>query len=133
MSANQYSLFGAYLTSDPEERLAGETPLVEFTVVDNAWNEKRYLPKFVAVTCSGKMADTARQLRKGDQVSVSGRLDVRTFEGKDRKTRLAFQIERPTTLTPHVDLRARASAPEDLSSATPDEPQSAPTPNSWDT
>lgn len=102
MSANTFTTSGAFLVGDPEERLAGETPLVEFTCVDNAWNEKRYKAKFITVSCSGKMAEVARQLRAKDAVTVSGRLDYRTYPGRDGNERVAFEIQFPTMLVPAV-------------------------------
>lgn len=107
MGSNAIVITGARLTADPQDRLAGETPLVEITVVDNAWNEKRYRSKFVTCSFSGRMAEQARLLKKGDQVTVGGRLDYRTYEANDRTTRVAFEIQRPTIFEPHVDLRTR--------------------------
>lgn len=107
MSANHFVTSGAFLVSDPEERLAGETPLVEFTVVDNAWNEKRYKAKFITVSTSGKMADVARLLRAKDPVTVGGRLDYRTYTGRDGNERVAFEIQRPDMLVPGIDVRTR--------------------------
>lgn len=120
MSANTFTTSGAYLVDDPEERLlpgrdgAEPTPAIEFTIVDNAWNEKRYKAKFITVTCTGKMMDTARQLRAKDPVTVAGRLDYRTYKGNDGNERVAFDIGFPQFLVPGVSrevLAARGGEP----------------------
>jgi single-stranded DNA-binding protein len=139
MSQNQYVLVGAYLVEDPKTRtIEGkkgkqDRHLVSIKVVDNAWDEKRYLPKFVEVTFDQGRFDgeKALKLKKGDQVSVSGRLDVRTYEvdkkgSKTKKeTRLAFEIQYPTSLTVHTDIRNRGAEEEgeaDENSGTAAEP-----------
>lgn len=134
MSANTFTTAGAFLVSDPTERVAGETPLIEFTVVDNAWNEKRYLPKFitVSVAADSAMGRTARLLKAKEAVTVSGRLDVRTYQDKSGNTKLAFAIDRPSMLVPAADMRERRAAAGAEAPAEEAAPAEAPKKNAWD-
>jgi hypothetical protein len=138
VSANHFTTAGAFLVSDPTERIAGETPLIEFTVVDNAWNEKRYLPKFITVSCAADsaMGRTARLLRAKEPVTVGGRLDFRTYQDKNGNTRVAFAIDRPTLLVPSADMRERRAAAgvQEEAAPTPEPaaPPEAPRKNAWD-
>jgi hypothetical protein len=135
MSNNQYQAINVRLTKDPVVKTikvkGKEKDLVEIHFVDNAWDEKRFLAKFVVATFGADTRDGKRAaaLKKGAPISVGGRLDVRTYEageGRKKETRLAFEIQYPSfleiPLPPRAAQESDADAPED---GTADEPEVA--------
>lgn len=78
------------LTADCERRMAGETPLISFSV---AVNDRRKegdewvdYPNYIDCTCFGKFAQAiADQMVKGIKVCVSGKLRQDRWEKDDQK------------------------------------------------
>lgn len=86
------------LTSDPELRDAGGTPVCKLRVAVNTrrkddngeWGEK---PNYFSVTVFGRQGETAAQyLSKGRGVAVDGRLSWREWETAEGQKRQAVDI-----------------------------------------
>lgn len=89
MNLNKVFLIGN-LTRDPEMRtLPSGKPVVTFGIATNrVWNnaqgEKQQAAEFHNITLFGRLAEIASQyLTKGSSVFVEGRLQTRSWEGKD--------------------------------------------------
>ena len=86
---NRVVLIG-HLTKDPELRTASnDISVTSFTIaVDRNFNNQQGEKEtdFIPVVAWRKLADTcAKYLAKGRLVAVSGRMQVRSYEGKDGK------------------------------------------------
>ena len=86
---NRVVLIG-HLTKDPELRTASnDISVTSFTIaVDRNFNNQQGEKEtdFIPVVAWRKLADTcAKYLAKGRLVAVSGRMQVRSYEGKEGK------------------------------------------------
>lgn len=98
-SYNRVILLGN-LTRDPERKaLPSGTAVTEFTLAmtrswkDQATGEKREAPCFVDCKVMGRQAEViAQHKKKGDALLVEGRLDYRTWEGKDGSKRNKLEV-----------------------------------------
>ena len=86
---NRVVLIG-HLTKDPELRTtSNDISVTSFTIaVDRNFNNQQGEKEtdFIPVVAWRKLADTcAKYLAKGRLVAVSGRMQVRSYEGKDGK------------------------------------------------
>ena len=98
MNLNKVFLIGN-LTRDPETRtLPSGKPVVTFGIATNrVWNnaqgEKQQADEFHNITLFGRLAEIASQyLTKGSSVLVEGRLQTRSWEGKDGVKRNRTEI-----------------------------------------
>lgn len=89
MNLNKVFLIGN-LTRDPEMRtLPSGKPVVTFGIATNrVWNnaqgEKQQAAEFHNITLFGRLAEIASQyLTKGSSALIEGRLQTRSWEGKD--------------------------------------------------
>lgn len=71
-----------------EPKQIGDTTLSEVSIAWNNPRKKDAEPMWVRVKLFGKQADLVRYIRKGDRLTVSGRLEIETWE-KDGQTRFA--------------------------------------------
>jgi single-strand DNA-binding protein len=97
----QFSVAG-YVATDPVYSLVGDgIPRLRMRV---SWTTRRRDPatgdwgdgntSWISVTCWRRLADNLRTcLRKGDPVIIRGRLDVRTFTGKDGVSRTSVDVD----------------------------------------
>jgi single-stranded DNA-binding protein len=90
------------LIKDPTTRTVGadKKELTTITVACNPFgkNKDRYETMFVDATYAGNMGARAQGLRKGDEVSFSGCLLMRTYERKDKTKGYAFEVAYPNDL-----------------------------------
>lgn len=98
MNLNKVILVGR-LTQDPELRTTPSgTHVVSFSVATNRnWTDKdggrREETEFHNVVAWGRQADVVSQfLKKGSLILVEGRLQTRTWEGKDGQTRRTTEV-----------------------------------------
>ncbi len=98
MNLNKVFIAGR-LTADPELRTTpGGAHVVSFSVATNRiWTDKngsrRDETEFHNVVAWGKQAEVVSQfLRKGSLILVEGRLQTRSWEGKDGQTRRTTEI-----------------------------------------
>ena len=82
------------LTKDPELRYTNTgKAVVNFTVAINRSFGKDSEADFIPVVAWEKQAENcANYLSKGSQVGVQGRIQVRTYEGKDGGTRYMTEV-----------------------------------------
>ncbi len=78
------------LTRDPEYKLVGSTPLVNFSLANNRIymqnGEKKEEVSYFDCTAWGKLADVIRQyVNKGKQVAIEGRLKQESWDTPDGK------------------------------------------------
>lgn len=98
MNLNKVFIAGR-LTADPELRTTpGGTHVVSFGVATNrVWtdrnNQRKEETEFHNVVAWGKQAEVVSQfLKKGSLILVEGRLQTRSWEGKDGQTRRTTEI-----------------------------------------
>lgn len=123
MSASETTLIGN-LTADPELTFTtGGTAKVSFSLAVNYYwtdqkGEKQEKTSFFNVIAWRQLAeDTASVLAKGKSVIVKGRLEQRSYEDKEGKTRsivelVADNIAVSVKNIESVEWKARTSAPE---------------------
>lgn len=84
---NQVALIGR-VTHDPEEprKSSSDNSVLNFTIaVDNF--DKESAPNFIPVVVFGNVADfISNYVRKGDLLSVEGRIQQRNYTNKEGKT-----------------------------------------------
>jgi single-strand DNA-binding protein len=87
------------LTADPESRAAGDSTVTSFRVASShSWrlaDGSGYGEKvtFVTVQAWGGFGELlAKKLRKGDRVTVAGRLQSREWEDKEGQRRFALDL-----------------------------------------
>ena len=124
------------LTRDPELRtIPAGSQVCEFGLAMNrTWTtpsgEKKSEPTFVDISAWAKAAETiGKYMSKGDPILVEGRLQTRSWEGKDGKkqTKLSVVCERFQFLGRPSDGEKRAEARKpDNSGNWPDDPGSIP-------
>ena len=93
---NQIILMGR-LTKDPELRRAGETPVASFSVaVDRDIADKstgqRETDFIDCVAWKGTGEFISRNFKKGAQICVSGRLQMRKWRDKDNNPRTSAEV-----------------------------------------
>lgn len=98
MSINKVIVSG-HLTRDPELRMAGATPVLQFGI---AVNEKRKnaqsgewddIPNFFEVTVWGARGESlSRMLAKGAKVVIAGRLRWSQWQNTEGQTRTKVEI-----------------------------------------
>lgn len=76
------------MTKDPDLKFlpGGETGVCNFTLAVNRKFAKEGQPKadFIPIVVFGKQAEaTANYMKKGSQVAISGRIQVRNYENKE--------------------------------------------------
>jgi single-strand DNA-binding protein len=85
---------------DPEMRYtqAGK-PVLNFSVACNRWappsneGERREETEWFNVICFGRLAEVAQNLvSKGSKVYIEGRIQTRTYEGRDGQTRHVVEV-----------------------------------------
>ncbi|NME95342.1 single-stranded DNA-binding protein [Clostridium cochlearium] len=84
---NRVVLIGR-LTKDPDLKFiqGGETGVCNFTLAVNRKFSKEGQPNadFIPIVVFGKQAEaTANYMKKGSQVAISGRIQVRNYENKE--------------------------------------------------
>lgn len=128
MNLNKVFIAGR-LTADPELRTTpGGTHVVSFGVATNrVWidrnNQRKEETEFHNVVAWGKQAEVVSQfLKKGSLILVEGRLQTRSWEGKDGQTRRTTEIiaER-IQLGPKAGGAAPAAAKEGVDEAKKEE------------
>jgi single-strand DNA-binding protein len=101
----QISVVG-YVASEPSYVKVGRNGIPKLTM-RVAWTTRRHdaasgqwvdaNTSFVSVTCWRRLADNlATCLRKGDPVVLRGRLDVRSFVGRDGQRRTSVEVDANT-------------------------------------
>lgn len=85
------------LGRDPDIRNAGGGNVAGFTVaVNNSYKDRsgEWVEKTAWVRCSafGRLADKVSELRKGDGVVVTGKLESRQWQDKDGNKRESLEI-----------------------------------------
>ena len=87
------------LARDPEVRftktgraVATFTVAATNTYVDSTTNETKEQTAFINVVAWGKLGEAAGNLRKGSRCFVEGRLQIRSFDGKDGQKRWVSEI-----------------------------------------
>lgn len=94
---NKVILIGR-LTADPERRLAGQVPVVNFTIATNeSWRDKsgqkQERTEFHKVVVWGRLADSCAQfLRKGSQVYLEGKLQTRNYQDKQGQQKYVTEV-----------------------------------------
>lgn len=98
MSINRVTVSGN-LTRDPELRMAGATPILDFGIAVNdrrknqQTSEWEDVPNFFDVVVWGSRGETlARYLKKGSKVFIAGRLRWQQWQTKDGSTRSKVEI-----------------------------------------
>lgn len=96
MMLNRIVLIGR-LTKDPEFRFTQNgTPLATFTLaVDRPGRDEegKHETDFIPVQCWGALAEAVSDYtRKGSQVGVTGRLQIRTYETQEGQKRKAAVV-----------------------------------------
>ena len=97
MNLNKAFIIGN-LTRDPELRtLPSGQPVASFGVATNRFwtknGEKQEQTEFHNIVAFGKMADLVSQyMKRGNQILVEGRLQTRSWEGKDGAKRNKTEI-----------------------------------------
>lgn len=84
---NQLTISGN-VGSVGEPKQIGDTTLSEVSIAWNNPRKKDGEPLWIRVKMFGKQADLVKYIRKGDRLTVSGRLEIDTWE-KDGQTRFA--------------------------------------------
>jgi single-strand DNA-binding protein len=127
MNLNKAFVIGN-LTRDPElKALPSGSSVCNFSIATNrTWTDKtsgqkQQATEFHNVVVFGKMADTVAQyMRKGSQMLVEGRIQTRSWEGKDGKKNYRTEI-----VAESIQFGAKPRD-EDRPSAPPDEGQEIP-------
>lgn len=98
MNLNKVILAGR-LTADPELRTTTSgTHVVSFSIATNRyWNDKdggrKEETEFHNIVAWGRQADVVNQFsKKGNLILIEGRLQTRSWEGKDGQTRRTTEI-----------------------------------------
>jgi len=98
MDLNRVFLIGR-LTADPQLRATSSgSPVASFSIATNRnWKDKsgeqREQTEFHNIVVWGRQAETVNQfVGKGDTVMVEGRLQTRTWEGRDGQKRRTTEI-----------------------------------------
>lgn len=149
MSINSVSISGN-LTRDPELRAAGQTPVLELGVAVNdraknqqtgEWEDR---PNFVDCTVFGARAESlSRFLRKGDKVTVHGKLRYSAWEKDGQKrSKLSVVVDELDFMTrkgENAPQTAQQPAyapqqgyPQQVPAYAPTAPQTAPQPAVYD-
>lgn len=97
---NNYCYLVGNLGMDPAERGKGKSSVVGFSVAENVskYNEetKAYETlhtNWFNVTAFGELADAAkRQLRRGDRVTIEGRMRMSKYLSKSGEEKVGFEI-----------------------------------------
>lgn len=79
------------ITSNGNARCRIRIACNERKKVDGEWTDSE--PTFIDVTMWRGQAEAAGELRKGEQVMVTGKLKVRNYEDKNGKKATAVEIE----------------------------------------
>lgn len=89
---NKCLLFGR-LGRDPELKNAGETKVCAFNMATSMKSKDKEYTEWHRVIAFGRLAEISSQyLSKGSQVLVDGRIQTRSYEGKDGTTKYATEI-----------------------------------------
>lgn len=78
-------------TKDADVKAAKETGNVygDFTV---AVRDRQKETHFFPVRCFGKLAESVRNIRKGDKLFVEGELELNSFDGQDGNKQMTFRV-----------------------------------------
>lgn len=89
---NQCNFIGR-LGDNPMARMAGESPVSNFTIAVGSKYGNKDQTEWVRVVAFGKLAEICNQyLEKGHQVFVSGRLQSRKWQDKEGIERVSTEI-----------------------------------------
>lgn len=119
------AVISGILANDPEKRFTpNDVAVTNFTLQVHPVGRNNEAPFSVRITCWRNLADLAvEQLRKGDEVTVEGRLQVNQYEGSDGVARRMFEID-----ANHLylgSLQALASPADMQAGRSPRQPQSS--------
>lgn len=103
-TGSRSTYFNVRLVADPKPFTSGENELVEIRFADNPPGEK-YETMFISAVLSGKRAESAKLLKKGDNISIDGALRMRMFKDKAQ-----FELPFVDTFLVHTDTRERVAA-----------------------
>lgn len=102
MNNSTYIVRRARLIKDPTTRKVGQDQkeLTTITVAINSFGKSkdRYKSMFVDATFSGTTGARAQGLRKGDEVSFMGCLEMREYEKRGGGVGVAFEVSFPNDL-----------------------------------
>lgn len=91
-SMNRVILAG-HLGHDPELRQAGETPVCNFSLATNEGTKDKERTEWHRIVVFGKQAENcSKYLTKGRAVFLEGRIQSRSYEGKDGQKKTSFEI-----------------------------------------
>lgn len=127
------------LTDDPELRFLGSgTAVAKFRIASNRrWTDRdgqqQEETTFIDVNAWRDLGENvASSLKKGDRAIVIGRLRIRSYEGQDKQTRWATEIEAdevaPSLRWAKVDLEKTHGRSSGSSSGQSSDQSSAPSP-----
>lgn len=85
---NQLTISGN-VGSVGEPKQFGDTTLSEISIAWNNPRKKDADPLWIRVKLFGKQSDLVKYIRKGDRLTVSGRLEIDTWVDKDGGNRFA--------------------------------------------
>ena len=100
------------LASDPALSTVNDIPCTTFSLASDTRSKDasgNYIPIFYRVTAWRRMAETSAQyLHKGDPITVTGDLSLRTYVDRDGQNRTSVQIS-----ANHIEFPSRRnSAPQ---------------------
>jgi single-strand DNA-binding protein len=94
---NQVNISGR-LARDPETRSVGNSTVTNFTLgvsekyKDRQTGEQKEKTAWVRVVAWGKTGEIAAEASKGDEVVITGKLETRTWEDKDKNKRESTEV-----------------------------------------
>lgn len=102
MNNSLYIIRRARLIKDPTTRTVGQDKkeITTITVAMNSFGKAkdRYKSMFVDISYAGAMGVRAQGLRKGDEISASGCLEMREYQRNNGGVGIAFEIQYPNDL-----------------------------------
>ena len=101
------------VVAEPRERIAGGKELLEVRFAFNPGGD-RYESQFISATVTGKTAERAKTLTKGDIISVGGTVQHRKWKAKDGTENVRYEIPYPDFFVcPRNDAPATSAAADD--------------------
>ena len=84
MAINNVTLVGN-LVADPAKAMAGDTPLIEFSIAVNEYRNGENIPSFFDCVLYGKRAKVlCDMLKKGMKVTITGKLVQKRWQKDDQ-------------------------------------------------